>query len=297
MNTQEQITFSPIVVGVMRLGTWGANLSSQEMENYIDQCLDLGITDFDHADIYGDYTEETHFGEVIKGRSDLKDKVEIITKCGIRMLTENRPDHKVTSYDSTKAHILASVDNSLASLGIDQIKLLLLHRPDYLLNPNEVTEAFEQLRSAGKVLHFGVSNYTTSQFDLLNSFTPLVTNQIEFSPTHLQPLDDGTLDQSLKLNFQPMAWSPFGGGEIFSSTDDPSIKRIQQTAQKLSEKYNAGVDQILLAWVMKHPSAIVPVVGSTKIERIASALEATDITLTNEEWYELLEAARGQEVA
>lgn len=297
MKEQEKIHFSPIVVGVMRLGTWGANLDAKQMERYINQCLDLGITDFDHADIYGDYTEEAHFGEVLKRRPDLKNKVEIITKCGIKMLASNRPDHKIKSYDSTKSHILQSVENSLKDLAIDQIKLLLLHRPDYLLNPHEVAEAFELLSTQGKVQHFGVSNYTTSQFNLLHSFTPLVTNQIEFSPTHQQPLDDGTLDQALKLGFQPMAWSPFGGGEIFSSTDNPAINRIQKTAKQLGEKYNAEIDQILLAWLLKHPAGIVPVVGSSKIDRIQSALEARNITLTHEEWYKILQASRDEEVA
>lgn len=297
MNKERPITFPPIVVGTMRLGSWGANLSSKELENYVDQCLDLGLTDFDHADIYGNYTEENHFGEVIKRRHDLKSKVEVITKCGIKLVANNRSDHKIKSYDSSGAHILQSVENSLKNLGIDQIKLLLLHRPDYLLNPNDVAETFDKLRASGKVRHFGVSNFTTSQFELLNSFTPLTTNQFEFSTTHLQPLEDGTLDQSLRLGFQPMAWSPFGGGEIFAKTADTRALRVRKVAKELGDKYDAGIDQILLAWVCQHPSEIVPVVGSTKIERISSALNGVRITLTRQEWYEILQASKNGEVA
>lgn len=292
-----KITFSPIIVGAMRLGSWGANLNPTQMENYIDQCLDFGITDFDHADIYGDYTEEAHFGEVIKRRPDLKSKVEVTTKCTIKMITSNRPDNKIKSYDSSKAYIIQSTENSLRELGVDQIKLMLLHRPDYLLEPHEVADAFEQLRSEGKVAYFGVSNYTTSQFDLLNAVTPLVTNQIEFSPTHLNPLDDGTLDQALKLGLQPMIWSPYGGGELFKDSNDDRINSIKKVTGQLGEKYNVGFDQIILAWIAKHPARMVPVIGSSKVERIKRALDALQVELTREEWYEILEAATGHEVA
>lgn len=297
MSQQPKIMFSPIVIGAMRLGNWGVNFSTAELENYIDRCLELGLTDFDHADIYGDYTEEAHFGEVLKRRPDLMKRVEITTKCGIKMLAASRPDHRIKSYDSTKEHIIQSAENSLKDLGVEQIKLLLLHRPDYLLHPAEVAEAFDSLRKAGKVAHFGVSNFTTSQFELLHSFTPLATNQIEFSATYLEPLDDGTLDQSLRKGLPPMAWSPFGGGDIFTETDDPRTIRIQEIALKLGATYEIGIDQVLLAWIRKHPAGVVPVIGSSKIDRIKSALEATSVQLSHEEWYEVLQASRGIEVA
>lgn len=297
MKEANSITFSPIVIGVMRLGTWGVNMRTDDLERYLDQCLDLGLTDFDHADIYGHYTEEAHFGEVIKRRPDLKQKVEITTKCGIKMIADNRPGHTIKSYDSTASHILQSVENSLKDLGIDEIKLLLLHRPDYLMNPDEVAEAFEQLRNQGKVQHVGVSNFSASQFDLLNSKTPLVTNQIEVSLTHLNALNDGTLNQCLQLGIQPMAWSPFGGGEIFSTSENTQIIRIQAIANEIGEKYAATLDQVLLAWVTKHPAGIVPVIGSSKIERVKSALNAAKIELSHEDWYRLLQASTGKEVA
>ncbi|MCI4667360.1 MAG: aldo/keto reductase [Bacteroidia bacterium] len=290
------LEFSPIIVGTMRLGSWGANMDTQSLERFIDECVDMGLVDFDHADIYGHYTEEARFGEVLRRRKDLVNKLRITTKCGIKLVTENRPSHALKSYDLSKAHILASVDQSLKDLGVEQVELLLLHRPDSLMNPHEVAEAFEQIRSAGKIKHFGVSNYSTSQFDLLNSFTPLVTNQVELSLLQLDALYDGTLDQSLRLGLKPTVWSPFGGGKIFQESDDEQVQRVQETAKALAEKYNAGVDQILLAWIFKHPANIVPVVGSSKTSRIKSALEAKNIQLTHQEWYMLLESSIGNEV-
>ena len=281
----------------MRLGVWGEKLSLAAQERFIDQCIDLGINDFDHADIYGCYTTESEFGAILKRRKDLKNKVQITTKCGIKLICEERPNHQIKSYDSSAAHILQSADNSLKELGIDQIDLLLLHRPDYLMNPSEIAEAFTQLKQAGKVKHFGVSNYTPSQFDLLNSYTPLVTNQVEVSITHRNAFEDGTLDQCMKHQIQPTAWSPLGGGTVFGKSEDVDIQAIQKVAQALGEKYNAGIDQILLAWIHKHPSRIVSVLGTSKIKRVEAALRALEIRLTHEEWYELWQAAIGEEVA
>ncbi len=280
----------------MRLGTWGANLNTKDLERYIDACLDLGLNDFDHADIYGDYTEEAHFGEVVKRRPDLKSKIQITTKCGIQLITPNRAHHQLKSYNSTPAHILQSVENSLQALGVDHLDVLLLHRPDFLMHPQAIAEAFEQLKTAGKVRAFGVSNFTKSQFEMLHQLTPLITNQIEVSLTHRNAFFDGTLDQCLSLGITPTAWSPLGGGAIFTDTDNPRIAAIQKVGHQLAETHNVSLDQILLAWVLKHPSGIIPVVGSTKIERVAAAKAATQIQLSHEQWYALWEAATGAEV-
>ncbi|MEL6850267.1 MAG: aldo/keto reductase [Bacteroidota bacterium] len=289
--------FSPVIVGTMRFGSWGAQMDRPTLEKLVDACVDLGLYDFDLADIYGDYTEEAHLGEVLKGRKDLVQRLRLTTKCGIKMLADNRPSHRIKSYDSTGKHILQSVDQSLQDLGVEQIEILLLHRPDYLMDPHEVSEVFTRLQEAGKVKFFGVSNFSTSQFSLLNSLFPLVTNQVELSLLQAQALDDGTLDQCFQLGIQPTVWSPFGGGALFGETDDPRLQKIKSTAESIGERHQATIDQVLLAWIFKHPSRIVPIVGSTKISRIASALKATEIQLTHEEWYELLEAAKGHEVA
>lgn len=281
----------------MRFGVWGVDMNTNDLEKFIDQCIDLGLTDFDHADIYGHYTEEGRFGQVIKRRPDLKSRIQITTKCGIRLVTPNRPDHKIASYNSTKSHIITSAEQSLSELGVEHLDLLLIHRPDYLMQPAEIAEAVDQLKQQGKIKYFGVSNFTPSQFELLHSYTPLVNNQIEVSLLHRQPLEDGTLDQCMRLGAIPTAWSPFGGGALFvSKSDKPAVQRITKAAQPLQEKYKVGFDQLLLAWLLKHPSGIIPVLGTTKITRIEKAKEALSINLSHEDWYILLEAAVGEQV-
>ncbi|WP_394974742.1 aldo/keto reductase family oxidoreductase [uncultured Croceitalea sp.] len=287
---------SPFIIGTMRLGDWGSKLSSKEYEQFIEGCLDLNLIDFDHADIYGHYTTETEFGNVVKKRPELRKKMRITTKCGIKLISDNRPKHNIKSYNLTQKHIRESVEISLRELGTDYLDVLLLHRPDYLFNPKEIAAVFSELKKEGKVLSFGVSNFSPSQFDLLNTYTPLVTNQIEISLLRRNAFEDGTLDQCQKLDTIPCAWSPLGGGSLFKETKDTVILRIQKVLKKLSEKYNLEPDQILYLWLKKHPATIIPVLGTSKIERIISAKKALDFSLTHEEWYMLWEAALGREI-
>jgi len=297
MNPSNDMTLSPLIIGTMRLGEWGANLSTQELEYFIDACLDLGFTDFDHADIYGHYTDEAKFGTVLKRRPDLRHKIQHTTKCGIKLISERRPNHKIKHYDSSKTHIIWSAENALQKLGVDHIELFLLHRPDNLMNPHEIAAAITQLKEAGKVKNFGVSNFTTSQIDLIHSFTPIINHQIEISPLHRDPFEDGTLDQCLRHNIAPTAWSPFAGGKLFQKTDDPTILRIQNALEELALIHEATFDQLLIAWLRKHPAGITPILGTTKIERLQKAKKALTITLSHQEWYQIWEAAIGQEVA
>ncbi len=294
--TLKKDNISPYIIGTMRLGTWGSNLSTPEYENFIESCLDLGLIDFDHADIYGHYTTEEDFGNVLKSRKDLRQKIRITTKCGIKLVSENRPNHLIKSYDLTPEHIEVSVEKSLKSLHTDYLDVLLLHRPDYLFDPYEIAEVFSKLKKEGKVLTFGVSNFSPSQFDLLNSLTPLITNQVEISLLHRNAFEDGTLDQCQKLKVIPSAWSPLGGGLLFGDSSDKKIQAIQKVLAGLSEKYNAATDQILYAWLRKHPAGIIPVLGTSKIERIQAAHKALNISLTHEEWYQLWEASLGREI-
>ena len=290
-------TVSPFMVGTMRLGMWGAKLGTDELAAFTEKCLAMGLKDFDFADIYGDYTTEADFGILFKQKPSLRDSMRITTKCGIKMLAESRPDHRTKSYDLSASHIKASVEKSLSNLNTDHIDVLLLHRPDYLIDPHEVAEIFMTLKQEGKVLEFGVSNFTTSQFELLHSFTPLVTNQIEISLLHRDAFHDGTLDQCIKHNIVPTAWSPLGGGAIFSDSKEPRIQAIKDAGQILGKKYGLTLDQILLVWLLKHPAGIIPVLGTSKTDRIASAAKALDINLTHEEWYILWKAATGKEIA
>src|SRR5688572_18573783 len=204
-------SFSRIIAGAWR---WHEVLSDV-IEKLIRTALDEGITTFDHADIYGDHANEEIFGNIIRKNPVLRNKMELVTKCGIKFPSANRPKSWAKHYDTSKEHILWSAENSLKMLGTDRIDLLLIHRPDPLLDPHEVATAFTQLRQQGKVLHFGVSNFTTTQFELLQSNLPfpLVTNQIELSLTCHTALFDGTLDVLMKNKTSPMAWSPLGGGK------------------------------------------------------------------------------------
>lgn len=283
-----------MVIGTMRLGKWGSNFSKSEYQQFIDECLVLGCDTFDHADIYGDYSTEAEFGEAIKGESNLRSSIKIITKCGIRRVCDARPEHYVKSYDSSVKHILDSVDTSLSNLNTDYIDLLLIHRPDYLMDPRDIAHAFTLLKESGKVLSFGVSNFSINQFDLLNSFFPLTTNQIEANLFNLNAFNNGTLNHCLYKKIVPQAWSPLGGGLLFNDKDNEQVKRVSEVIFKLSKKYDASADQILLAFLLKHPSGIVPVLGTSKIERIESSVNAKNIEITKMEWYELFQASTGE---
>jgi len=291
------MSFSKVIVGTMRLGSWGAAFSSSDYERFIEECLDLGLNDFDHADIYGGYTTEEEFGRVIKKRPDLKSRIRLTTKCSIMMPVDGRNSYPLKYYDSSAKHIKDSVDRSLQNLGVDQIEYLLLHRPDYWLDAEEVSETVNALKSAGKVLHFGVSNYTRSQMSYLQSKIELDVNQMEISVNHPDAFEDGSLDYCKEKSIAITAWSPLGGGKIFESNPDKRTKGIQQKVKQLAKKYECREDQILLSWLSTHPAGIIPVLGTSKIERIKSALKATAIKMERNDWYALLEASIGHELA
>ena len=284
------------VAGCMRWGIWGANFSTSEYRTMIEACLQNGIQSFDHADIYGDYTTEAGFGEALKENPSLRYELKLITKCGIQMLTPNRPEHSIKSYNTSKNHILRSVETSLKNFGTDYIDVLLIHRPDPLLDPAEVAQAIEQLKQDGKVLEFGVSNFLPHQADMLANYTNIAYNQVEISIINLNAFSDGTLENCIKNNITPMAWAPLGGG-IFSDDSHPRFRAINAAATKLAEKYNTGLNEILLAWLHTHPSEIISVIGTTKIERLLQAKIATSIRLEREDWFAMLAASTGEEVA
>lgn len=302
MNIQQKISkegpyFSRVIPGVWKWGVWGKNLSDQEVVNLIDQSVGYGATTFDHADIYGSHTDETLFGRALSLQPKLKESIQIITKCGIKKMADNRPDYKINYYDTSRKHIIWSAENSLKQLGVDKIDLLLIHRPSPLMHPDEIAEAFLKLKSEGKVKHFGVSNFTPSQYRMLNSRIKLVTNQVECSVLNWGALYDGTFDQLLTLGVSPMLWSPLGSGKLFSEESDEQLERIKARSNEIAEKYNVGLDQLLLAWLMKHPTKPFPVLGTTVPERIKAAVDAVKIEMTTEEWFEIHEAARGHCIA
>lgn len=287
---------STVIAGCMNWGQWGAKFNTQLYLSQIKKTLELGIYTFDHADIYGHYTTEEEFGAALKLDPSLRSRMQIITKCGICMLTPNRPLHQIKSYDTSKTHILSSIEQSLINFNTDYIDLLLIHRPDPLMNPHEIAEAFTLLKQSGKVKHFGVSNFSTSQFSALHNIFPLEVNQIELSIIHTKPFYDGITDQCIDKKIIPQAWSPMGAGKIHLDAEDEKSRRILSMARIIGEKYNASFDQVLIAWLMKHPAGIVPVLGTTKIDRLKAALEATSIEMTREEWHMLLRASNGFDV-
>lgn len=278
--------FSRIISGAWRWHT----VSQDTVAKLIQTSLDEGITTFDHADIYGDHGNEEIFGNVLKKNPGLRNKMELVTKCGIKFSSAKRPKTWVKHYDTSKEHIVWSVENSLKMLGTDRLEALLIHRPDPLLDPTEVAEAFTQLKQEGKVLHFGVSNFTPSQFTMLQSYLsfPLITNQIEISLSRVDSLFNGDLDLLMQHRTSAMAWSPLGGGKLMANEREMFSK---------ASKYNASYSQLSLAWLLKHPSTIFPVIGTTKPERIAEAAKSMEIKLDRQDWFEMLQWATGSEVA
>jgi predicted oxidoreductase len=282
---------SRLVQGFWRLARW--QLTAAALVELIEDCLELGITTMDHAAVYGGYSAEALFGEALGLRPDLRARMQIVSKCGIRMVHKRRPEHGVTHYDTSRGHIVASVEDSLRNLRTDHLDLLLIHRPDPLLDADEVAAAFDELKRAGKVLHPGVSNFTPPQFELLHARVPdLATNQIEISVTELGGFGDGSLDQLQRLRLRPMAWSPMGGGTLFG--DGERARRVRRALETVGQELGgAGVDQVALAWLLAHPSGIVPVLGTGKRERIRSAAGAVELKLTREQWFSIWIASTG----
>lgn len=287
---------SPIVVGTMRLGAWGAKFTSTEYLKFIEEAVEHGFTSLDAADIYGHYTTEAEIGQALSSQPGLRSKLQLISKYGIKLVSDRRPSHKVKSYDSSAKHMIASVEQSLKDFQTDRIELLLLHRPDYLLHPEEIAEAVSNLKAAGKILEFGVSNFNKNQLELMQQFMPIYTNQIEASLLHPKPFESGIIEVAYRSNCSIMAWSPLGGDQFFNGKTE-TIKRIKSAANSLSQNYNCSIDQLLYAWLLKHPIGIIPVVGTTKSSRFKGIRNALSIDLKTEDWYLLLEASKGTEVA
>lgn len=285
-------TFSRLIMGYWRLMEW--QLSPAALLDLMKYHLDLGVTTIDHADIYGGYQCEEAFGHALRLEPSLRDRMEIVSKCGIALTA--KPEHALNHYNTGKDHIIASAEASLRKLGTDHLDLLLIHRPDPLMNADEVADAFITLKQAGKIKHAGVSNFTARQFELLQSRLPfpLVTNQLEISPLHQEGTLDGTLDQCQQLGIKPMAWSCLGGGRLFS--DDacaPLRAELEQVRQEVGAQ---TIEQVVYAWVMMLPSQPLPLIGSGKRERIAAAVATESIVLNRQQWFRIRKAALGYDV-
>ncbi|MBL4238596.1 aldo/keto reductase [Vibrio fluvialis] len=288
--------FSELVQGYWRLGEWG--MTAQERLTFLKQHLELGITTVDHADIYGNYECEQLFGEALALEPSLREQLQIVTKCDIKLCSAKFPERKINHYDTSAAHIYQSVNNSLERLRVNEIDVLLIHRPDVLMDADEVAEAFTELHKVGKVKHFGVSNFSPAQFEMLQSRLgkPLVTNQVEINPLNFDVAHDGTLDQMQMLRTRPMAWSCLGGGAIFNGESEQA-QRVRAVLEELREELGAeSIDQVIYAWVRALPSKPLPIIGSGKIERVQAAVDALDLTLSREQWYRVWVASKGHGV-
>ncbi len=292
----ENLEISRFVHGYWRLNDW--NLGKDQCLNLIKETLAMGITTFDHADIYGSYTCEKLFGETLKLEPGLRKEIEIITKCGIVLKSPNRPLNNGHHYNTSKSHIIKSAEISLKNFGTDYIDLLLIHRPDPFMDPHEVAEAFSDLKKSGKVRNFGVSNFLPHQYQMLQSYMDekLITNQVEISAWNLENMENGVLDFALEKRIKPMAWSPLGGGYIFKSNEEKAL-RLRKTLEEIKMELGAKkIDQVMYAWLLSHPGGIIPIIGSGNLGRVELACESIDYKLTRAQWFRIYDASRGREV-
>jgi len=291
---------SRLAYGCMRIAGDGSRHDRDKGKRAVLAAADAGYTLFDHADLYGSGAGEEVFGEVLRESPQLREKILVVSKCGIRWAKDPDADAPAR-YDFSHEHITHSVEGSLSRLGIEKLDLLLLHRPDYLMHAGEVAEAFSSLKSSGKVAHFGVSNFSTSQVELLQSAIPepLLVNQVEINIHNIDALSNGVLDQCQRTGITPQAWCPIAGvvypawGNTFTEDDEA---RIRLEIGRQSGKYDAENWVIALAWLLKHPAMISPIIGSTTPTRISAATTALDIDYSREDWYRLLEARNGEAV-
>ena len=284
-------TLSPIIAGTMNWGVWDKNLSTLEMVHLMHICIENKVSTFDHADIYGGYTTEAQFGKAFAESKIARNTVQFISKCGIQH-TEGR-NNAIKHYDYSKKYIIWSVENSLKNLQTDYLDILLLHRPSPLMVADEIAEAVIKLKSEGKIIDFGVSNFTAWQTELLRQKTEINYNQIQFSATHHQAMLDGSLDYMQMHNIRPMSWNPLG--TVFRE-DIEQTRRLKILLAKLVEKYHVGSDTLLLAWILKHPAKVIPIAGTVNVARIQALIKATELEMEQVDWFAIWAESMGNKV-
>ena len=285
-------TLSPIIAGAMNWGIWDKNLSTKEMDNIIHLCVENKITTFDHADIYGDYTTEADFGKALVSSKIDRTKIQLISKCGIQMVTKNR-DNSIKHYEYSKEYIIWSVENSLKNLATDYLDVLLLHRPSPLMQADEIAEAVAKLISEGKIVDFGLSNFTASQTEWVRQKTKVSFNQIQFSASHHEAMLNGSLDYMQIHGIRPMSWNPLGN--VFRE-DNEQTRRMKKLLAQLVSKYGVGSDTILLSWILQHPAQVIPIAGTVNVARIQALMKATELPLAKEDWFAIWTESMGKNV-
>jgi predicted oxidoreductase len=286
------LTISKLIAGTMTWGSWGKNLNKKEMIDLILSFLEEKITTFDHADIYGAHTTETDFGHAFKESGIARENIQLISKCGIKQVAENR-NYSIKHYDYSEAHIIWSVENSLKNLQTDYLDVLLLHRPSPLMQSEEIANAIEKLKSQGKIKSFGVSNFTSLQTELLQKNINIDYNQIQFSATNHEAMSNGSLDYMQIHQITPMAWNPLG--TIYKENNEQTL-RLSKVIKQLTVKYDCPAETILLSWIIKHPAGIVPVIGTTNFDRIKNSAKALELSIELEDWFSIWSESIGSKV-
>lgn len=284
--------FSRIIAGTMTWGVWGKNYNTFDMAKMIHCCISNNITSFDHADIYGDYTNEADFGKGFKESRIDRNAIQLISKCGIQMVGCSR-NNSIKHYEYSKEYIIWSVEQSLKNLQTDYLDLLLLHRPSPLMQADEIAAAVDVLKLDGKILDFGVSNFTPFQSDLIHQKTKINFNQIEFSLTNFEAMTNGSLDHMQLKNITPMCWAPLGA---YFKEENEKTNNIKKVVYKLAAKYDVSEEAILLSWILKHPAGILPVIGTTDPERIKISTQSLSFEMELQDWFALWTAALEKEV-
>lgn len=293
-------SMSPVACGVWRWAD-AADTSAKANLARIEACLAQGITTFDHADIYGDYRCEALFGQALALAPELKNQIQIVSKTGLMLRSQAWPDTRVKHYNTHADHVRASVERSLARLGVQALELLLIHRPNPLADVHALGACLDGLIDSGKILGAGVSNFMPWDVDALQSAMRhrLQTNQIELSLLHTDPLTNGQIAHAQQHRMPVMAWSPLGGGQLHTQAHTAGSAAARLAPQLLQLAQAAGTDEsaVAAAWLLHHPARIIPVLGSTQPERIAQFAKAAQVPMAPQTWFELYELARGHRVA
>ncbi len=292
---QSGLELSQLVYGMWRLGD-DKDRSASHVQAKVEACLAQGITSIDQADIYGNYESEQLFGAALKAAPQLRDQLEIITKCDIKLLTDKFPQRRVKYYDTSAAHIQSSVDASLSNMCTDRIDLLLIHRPDPLMDHHETGTALDALVASGKVRSVGVSNFKPHDWQLLQSAmsNKLQTNQLELSLLENSAFVNGDIEFLQQHGVPPMAWSPLAGGQLF--TGDANLAEVTTVLQRIATEQSVGIDSVAIAWLLHHPVQVLPVLGTNNLDRIKKLSQACSVNMDRETWFELYVAANGHEV-
>ena len=293
IKINENIDLSQIIYGMWRLADGEIN-DTKSVTDKINLCLDQGITTFDQADIYGDYSAEALFGIALKEDKSLRNKIEIVTKCGIVAPCGKYADVPVKYYDTSKKHIDASVNASLKNMNIDYIDMLLIHRPDPYMDHNETGQALDTLIKSGKIGAVGVSNFKPHDWELLQStmVNKLHTNQIELSLQSIDAFSNGDVAFHQKNASPIMAWSPLGGGKLMTESNQLTNKMDQ-----IGTHYKVDRAAVAISFLLSHPANIIPIMGTNNIDRISKISDAFKVKMDRITWFELYTAALGREVA